>query len=368
MRLGCSRPEHQTLPPEHSLPKCARRICGRRANSNSAGDSAACFELAEPGTGRQKRRLFRGPNNRARLRTLSSFSLDNTLSRLRSNTRTTYNSKMAAPAFKFGSFDYFCNQAALTVCPLVGSQIEPECYARNVEISGQLIFQPGAILILEIGMEVLGRIWSSLEGWKAVGFRFELPFLRFGPCCSSPLDGALEPSLTPNSHGILLLAICQPDWRTTGALFGGEQYCQIREHSAYQTPLLSQTSATLVIYVIAIVMTSIMIYHIKSKYTAVGGWTFGGGIASDANIRCLTIPPTGRKEIVIFFYMYMGLVVLEFLLVSGIIPTASSVYPVGFPFVFSAARNSKLTCFHLPTVFHGSIDSVNVSKFLVLAS
>ncbi|KAI9034465.1 chitin synthase III catalytic subunit [Hyaloraphidium curvatum] len=111
---------------------------------------------------------------------------------------------MATPAFKFGSFDYFCNQAALTVCPLVGAQIEPECYARNVEISNQLIFQP----------------------------------------------------------------------------------------------------ATLVIYVIAIVMTSIMIYHIKSKYTAVG-----------------------RKEIVIFFYMYMGTVVLEFLLVSGIIPTASSVYP-----------------------------------------
>jgi hypothetical protein len=51
---------------------------------------------------------------------------------------------MATPQFRYGSFDYFCNQAALTVCPLVGLQIEPECYARNVEISNQLIFQPGA--------------------------------------------------------------------------------------------------------------------------------------------------------------------------------------------------------------------------------
>ncbi|KAJ3053428.1 Chitin synthase, class 7, partial [Quaeritorhiza haematococci] len=60
---------------------------------------------------------------------------------------------------------------------------------------------------------------------------------------------------------------------------------------------------TLVIHIIALFMTGIMIYHIKSKYTAVG-----------------------RKEIVMFFYMYAATVILEFLLVSGIIPTASNVY------------------------------------------
>ena len=38
--------------------------------------------------------------------------------------------------FKFGSFDYFCNQIALTMCPLVGGQngngMEPACYSRNI--------------------------------------------------------------------------------------------------------------------------------------------------------------------------------------------------------------------------------------------
>ena len=46
-------------------------------------------------------------------------------------------------------------------------------------------------------------------------------------------------------------------------------------------------------------MTGIMIYHIKSKYTAVG-----------------------RKEIVVFFYLYAAITLLEFFLFSGIIPIA----------------------------------------------
>ncbi|KAI8851418.1 chitin synthase III catalytic subunit [Chytridium lagenaria] len=100
--------------------------------------------------------------------------------------------------FTFGSFDYFCNQVPLTVCPLVGAPeggIQPSCYSRNIEIiGGMLIFEP----------------------------------------------------------------------------------------------------ATLVIHLIALIMTGIMIYHIKSKYTAVG-----------------------RKEIVMVFYMYALTIVLEFLLVSG---------------------------------------------------
>ena len=52
-------------------------------------------------------------------------------------------------------------------------------------------------------------------------------------------------------------------------------------------------------------MTSIMIYHIKSKYTAVG-----------------------RKEIVMFFYLYMIDIVMEFVVISGVVPVASDVYPV----------------------------------------
>ncbi|KAJ3293202.1 Chitin synthase, class 7 [Borealophlyctis nickersoniae] len=108
-------------------------------------------------------------------------------------------------AFRFGSFDYICNQIALSFCPLVGPDtgVEPSCYSRNIEIGGTLIFEP----------------------------------------------------------------------------------------------------ATLVIHLIALVMTGIMIYHIKSKYTAVG-----------------------RQEIVMFFYMYFATTVLEFLVISGIIPTAWNGY------------------------------------------
>lgn len=52
-------------------------------------------------------------------------------------------------------------------------------------------------------------------------------------------------------------------------------------------------------------MTGIMLYHVRSKYTAVG-----------------------RKEIVLFFYIYMFVELLAIFLDSAIIPTAHAVYPV----------------------------------------
>jgi len=67
--------------------------------------------------------------------------------------------------------------------------------------------------------------------------------------------------------------------------------------------LLFQPS-TMFVHVVALIMTAIMIYHIRSKYTAVG-----------------------RKEIVMFFYMYALAEILAFFLDSGIIPTANASYP-----------------------------------------
>ena len=52
-------------------------------------------------------------------------------------------------------------------------------------------------------------------------------------------------------------------------------------------------------------MTIIMLFHVRSKYTAVG-----------------------RKEIVLFFYIYMFVELLAIFLDSTIIPTANAVYPV----------------------------------------
>ncbi|KAG2197374.1 hypothetical protein INT46_006808 [Mucor plumbeus] len=110
--------------------------------------------------------------------------------------------------YKFEAFSFtgICQTVALSLCPLIGQEngVEPVCYSRNIDLAGNLIFQP----------------------------------------------------------------------------------------------------ATLVIDIVAIVMAAIMIYHIRSKYTAVG-----------------------RKEIVMFFYLYMITTFLEMLLVTGIIPTSSEVYP-----------------------------------------
>ncbi|CAG8559315.1 4498_t:CDS:2 [Ambispora leptoticha] len=156
---------------------------------------------------------------------------------------------------QFGDFNRICETVALTICPLVGSPdgIEPDCYSRNVEVAGTLLFQP----------------------------------------------------------------------------------------------------ATLIIHVIALVMTSIMIYHIKSKYTAVG-----------------------RKEMVMFFYLYMMVTFLELLLVSGIIPTASTVYPY-----FTAAHVGLITATFWCLLLNGfvgfqlaedgtplSLWSIRISSFVVFTA
>ncbi|TFK68519.1 hypothetical protein BDN72DRAFT_841728 [Pluteus cervinus] len=62
--------------------------------------------------------------------------------------------------------------------------------------------------------------------------------------------------------------------------------------------------STFFVHIIALIMTTIMIVHIRSKYTAVG-----------------------RKEILMFFYMYMGIEFSAIFLDSAIIPTANSAYP-----------------------------------------
>ena len=61
--------------------------------------------------------------------------------------------------------------------------------------------------------------------------------------------------------------------------------------------------AVLVIHLVSIIMTIIMILHVRSKYTAVG-----------------------RKEILLFFYLYIVTTLVEFLTVSGIIPLSSNVF------------------------------------------
>ena len=72
----------------------------------------------------------------------------------------------------------------------------------------------------------------------------------------------------------------------------------------------------------AMIMTAIMIYHIKSKYTAVG--------KEYTQRQCGYWAILGRKEMVMFFYLYFAAVVMEFLLISNIVPFTSVVYSVLF--------------------------------------
>ncbi|CAD6572105.1 MAG: Chitin synthase, class 7 [Tremellales sp. Tagirdzhanova-0007] len=125
-------------------------------------------------------------------------------------------------AFKFGDFDYICERAALTICPLLGTPlgVMPTCYSRNVQLGSQVIFQP----------------------------------------------------------------------------------------------------ATCFVHIAALGMTSIMLFHVRSKYTAVG-----------------------RKEIVLFFYMFMFVELLAIFLDSAIIPTANAVYP-WFAAVYAGALGALYWC------------------------
>lgn len=79
--------------------------------------------------------------------------------------------------------------------------------------------------------------------------------------------------------------------------------------------------AVLAVALSAMVVTMIMIWHVRRKYTAVG-----------------------RKEMVIFFYLFLLSVGLELLLMTGILPMPPSVYKI-----FAAAHVAAITatCFIL---------------------
>lgn len=127
--------------------------------------------------------------------------------------------------FAFGNFNYICSTVSLTLCPLVGGPdgIEPVCYSRNVRIADTLIFQPCKSFFL-----------------------FSLFMSCLWPC--GLLSVALESDIN--------LALNLPPSRK-------KNYCHL-------FLVVFIIPATLIIHIIALIMTAIMIYHIRSKYTAVG--------------------------------------------------------------------------------------------------
>ncbi|KAJ3063642.1 Chitin synthase, class 7, partial [Podochytrium sp. JEL0797] len=82
-----------------------------------------------------------------------------------------------------------------------------------------------------------------------------------------------------------------------------EPLCYARNIDINSGSYLLFEPSTMFVQIIALIMTLIMIYYIRSKYTAVG-----------------------RKEIVMFFYMYAATLIIDFLLIGTIIPPASVAY------------------------------------------
>lgn len=182
--------------------------------------------------------------------------------------------------FSFGNFNKICESAALIPCALLadenGSGIEPVCYARNVEINGTILFQPGEWY--------LRFTQTRSEGWCHLVTR--PPFE-----CLSTMDreramnrGQRRQFHTLHAHTI-----------------------HVHHTDLYFSPFqcLFPFPAVLIAHIAAIVMTIIMIMHIRSKYTAVG-----------------------RKEMVFFFYLYAVFELLGIFLDTAIIPFSSPVYPV----------------------------------------
>ncbi|KAF9929513.1 Chitin synthase, class 7 [Linnemannia zychae] len=145
----------------------------------------------------------------------------------------------------------------------------------------------------------------------------------------------------------VMLTLCP----LVGTADGIEPVCYSRNVRLVDT-LIFQPS-TLIIHLIALIMTAIMIYHIRSKYTAVG-----------------------RKEIIMFFYLYMLVTIMDLLLISGIIPTASDLYPY-FTGVHLGLISATFWCLLL-NGFVGfqfaedgtplSLWSIRISSFVVFAA
>jgi hypothetical protein len=89
---------------------------------------------------------------------------------------------------------------------------------------------------------------------------------------------------------------------TISGLTGVQASCYARTVELANTIIFQ--GATDFMHILALIMTSIMIIHVRSKFTAVG-----------------------RKEITTFFYIYMVLTCFSLVLDAGVIPPGSSPYP-----------------------------------------
>ncbi|KAI9803167.1 MAG: Chitin synthase, class 7 [Sarcosagium campestre] len=103
-----------------------------------------------------------------------------------------------------------------------------------------------------------------------------------------------------------------------GASTGIEAECYARSIELANTIIFE--GATDFMHILALIMTVIMVLHVRSKFTAVG-----------------------RKEITTFFYIYMALTICSLILDAGVIPPGSPAYPY-FTAVQNGMTSALCTC------------------------
>ena len=99
---------------------------------------------------------------------------------------------------------------------------------------------------------------------------------------------------------------------------GVESNCFARNIEVANTLIFEGAASAL--HIVALVMTVIMILHVRSKFTAVG-----------------------RKEILVFFYLYMVLTFVTLLVDAGVVPPGSNAWPY-FVSIQNGFSSALITC------------------------
>ncbi|KAF2011494.1 chitin synthase export chaperone [Aaosphaeria arxii CBS 175.79] len=115
-----------------------------------------------------------------------------------------------------------------------------------------------------------------------------------------------------------LCAIVGPVSDVTGTSSGIQTNCYSRTIEVANTIIFQ--GANDFMHIVALIMTVIMIIHVRSKFTAVG-----------------------RKEITSFFYIYMILTIISLILDAGVTPPGSAPYPY-FAAAQSGLASALCTC------------------------
>lgn len=120
---------------------------------------------------------------------------------------------------------------------------------------------------------------------------------------------------------------------------GIEADCYARNIEVANTIIFQ--GATSFVHISALIMTIIMLLHVRSKFTAVGmlrSQPSNPFVLPDANILKI-----GRREITTFFYLYMLLTFISLCIDSGVVPPGSEPYPY-FTAVQSGLTSALCVC------------------------